>query len=162
MIQQRKIEMIVGVFVLLVIGSVLFLAFQVSGLKGYTKNNQTYQVSADFDDIGDLKARAPVRLAGVLIGRVQSIFLNPTTFKADVTLSINKTQNHLPDDSSLSILTEGLLGSHYVSLSPGYSATTLKNGDRIEETHSALILERIVGELLYQFKSGSKKSAQKT
>ena len=155
MSQHKKIEIMVGGFVTLILCSLLFLAFQVGGLKHYTQNNATYLISADFDNVGQLKQRAPVRLGGVLIGRVKSIHLNPKTFKADVTLAINKTQKNLPSDSSLSILTEGLLGSHYIALSPGYSETTLKEGDHIEETHSALILERIVGELIYHFKSSS-------
>ena len=105
--------------------SVLVLALKISGL---TKGSATdyYRVSAEFDNIGSLKERAPVRIAGVKVGQIEKIELQNQHFKAKVTLLINKKDNNLPTDTSASILTEGLLGSNYISLTPGFETESLR------------------------------------
>ncbi len=157
---KPHIEIMVGFLLLLSIVALSFLAFKVSGLKSYVNKPETYLVHAEFDDIGNLKERASIRLAGVRIGQVVKIHLNPETFRADVVMAIYR-KNNLPIDSSLRILTEGLLGTNYLALTPGYSDQSLKEGARIEETHSAMILENLIGQLLYRFKDDDKKDQKK-
>lgn len=152
--KTRTVEIFVGLFLLAGILSLVMLAFQVSGLVNIVGRNG-YAVTADFDNIGDLRIRAPVSIGGVRVGEVTAIQLNPTTFKAVVTMHINPNQNAIPTDSTASIFTEGLLGSNYISLSPGFSDTNLKNGDKIQTTHSALILENLIGQLMYKVGSNS-------
>lgn len=147
--KTRTVEVFVGLFLLAGILSLVMLAFQVSGLVNIVGKNG-YTVTADFDNIGDLRARAPVSIGGVRVGEVVAIQLNPTTFKAIVTMHLDPNQNTIPSDSTASIFTEGLLGSNYISLSPGFADTNLKNGDKIQTTHSALILENLIGQLMYK------------
>lgn len=157
---KPRVELMVGCFVLLSIVALLFLGFKVSNLSHYTASSQTYFVTAEFDDIANLKERAPVRLAGVRIGRVARIDLNTETYRAKVTLAIQR-HYHLPSDSSLRILTQGLLGANYIAFSPGYSDQFLKGGGQISQTHSALILENLIGQMLYRF-GGKSQATQKT
>lgn len=151
-VQKRILEMTVGLFMIAGILSVLLLVLKVSGLS-QSASSDNYRVVAEFDNIGSLKARAPVRIAGVKIGQIEKIELQDQRFKAKVTLLINKKENHLPSDTSASILTEGLLGSNYISLTPGYEDELLKNGSVIENTHPALILENLIGQLLFSLKN---------
>lgn len=153
--RTRTLEVIVGLFMLAGILALLMLALKVSGLSTYMGSNG-YLVSASFDNIGGLKVRAPVTVAGVRVGEVTDINLDRTTFKAVITMRINPNQNHLPTDSSASILTQGLLGANYISLTPGFDETSLKNGDRIANTHPALILENLIGQLLFSLKNSNK------
>lgn len=146
--REKTIEITVGLFMLAGILALLMLALKVSGLSN-TVGFEGYQVSANFDNIGSLKVRAPVTIAGVRVGQVTQIRLDPGTFKAVVTLKIDKNKNAIPEDSSASILTEGLLGSNYISLTPGFDDTYLKEGDVIDSTHSALILENLIGQFLF-------------
>ena len=136
---QRYIETLVGFFMLLGIFALLVLALKVSGLSASLTGRDGYQIRAAFDNIGDLKVRAPVTIGGVRIGQVQSIDLNSTTFKADVTMSIDAGQNNIPDDSTASIFTAGLLGANYISLTPGFDTTVLHNGSVLDQTHSAIV-----------------------
>jgi phospholipid/cholesterol/gamma-HCH transport system substrate-binding protein len=147
MLSQRKIESLVGLFLLFAIFALMVLAFKVSGLTSFFKPD-SYTVSAEFDDIGQLKVRSPVKVGGVLVGEVSSITLDPATFKAIVKLSIQDKFNAIPDDSSAGILTAGLLGDNYIAISPMYSQTYLKNGSEIQDTHSAMILEKLIGQLI--------------
>jgi phospholipid/cholesterol/gamma-HCH transport system substrate-binding protein len=147
--QSKKIEIMVGSFILAGIIALLILAFQISGLSNIV-GHRGYYVYAPFDNVGDLRVRAPVSIGGVRIGEVTHIQLDNKTFRALVTMQINPNQNTLPVDSSASILTEGLLGSNYISITPGFSDTNLKNGDTIQETHSAIILENLIGQLMYK------------
>ena len=151
---ERKIEVLVGCFMLAAIAALLVLALKVSGLSNYVAGT-SYQLTANFDNIGDLKPRAPVTIGGVRIGQVGSINLDTTTFKAVVTMHINSNQRSIPQDSSASIFTEGLLGSNYISITPGYEQAVLKEGDKIAVTHPAIILENLIGQLL--FSVGKKK-----
>ena len=158
--KTRRIEITVGLFLLAGILSLIMLAFQVSGLASIISQNG-YAISAAFDNIGDLRAHAPVSISGVKVGEVGDITLNPLTFKAVVIMHINAHQKSIPLDSSASIFTQGLLGSNYISISPGFSNTNLKNGDRIQTTHSALILENLIGQLMYKLSPGTSDSNSK-
>ncbi len=149
----RAIEITVGVFILVGFLALLMLALQVSGLGNIVGNNG-YNVTATFTNIGDLRVRAPVSVAGVRIGEVSNITLDPATYRAVVTMQLEK-KSQIPVDSSASIFTEGLLGSNYISINPGFSNTFLKNGGNIQNTHSALILENLIGQLMYKLNSNS-------
>ncbi len=161
MTSQRTIESYVGLFIIASIMALVVLAFKVSGLTSFFKD-EGYTVTAYFDDIGGLKMRAPVKIGGVVVGEVSTITLDPTTFKAAVTLLISKKYDMIPSDSSASILTAGLLGDNYIELTPMYSQTALKNGSEIEYTHSAMILERLVGQFLFKVGGGDGKGNAST
>src|SRR6476646_2121466 len=111
--------MTVGLFMIAGMLSLLLLGLKVSGLR-QSASSDNYRITAEFDNIGSLKARAPVRIAGVKVGQIEKIELHDQNFKAKVTLLIDKKENNLPVDTAASILTEGLLGSNYISLTPGY------------------------------------------
>lgn len=159
--RNKALEIIVGLFMVVGFLGLLFLAFKVSGLTMIHKGDN-YEITADFDNIGSLKVRAPVQLSGVTIGRVESINLDSTTFRARVTLLINKQYNNLPIDSGASIYTQGILGSNYVALTPGFETENLMPGGQIETTHSALILEDLIGQLLFSMKSDKDKKEPET
>lgn len=150
--QKRLIEMAVGLFILAGMGAFLVLAFKVSGLSQGSQRDG-YRVVAEFDNIGGLRPRAPVRIAGVKVGQIERIELQNQRFKAKVTMRLDKQENKLPLDTSASILTEGLLGANYISLTPGYEEDVLKEGSVIATTHPALILENLIGQLLFSLKN---------
>jgi len=156
MVKKSVVEILVGLFMMVGIIAFTFLALRVSGLTEYG-NHRHYVVTADFDNIGGLKPRAPVTIGGVNVGRVGTIALDEKSFRAKVNLLIDDRYNSIPDDSSASILTQGLLGSNYISLSPGFDSAALKNGSTIQNTHSAIILENLVGQLMYSLTNGDKK-----
>ena len=138
------------------IAAFFMLALKVSGLSNgiYQKG---YQIKANFDNIGSLKPKAPVTIAGVKIGQVTRVELDKTTYKAMVVMEIDSSQNSLPKDSSASIFTEGLLGSNYIGLTPGYDETFLKGGDTIQNTHPALVLESLIGQLMFKLSNSNSK-----
>lgn len=146
---KRLLEILVGIFMLAGMGALFILAFKVSNLSKYSTHN-TYKVIAAFDNIGDLKVRAPVTISGVRIGEVNGINLDPRTFKANVTLLIDKNENKLPVDTSAKILTAGLIGANYISLAPGYAEEVLKNGGQITTTQPALVLENLISQFIYR------------
>jgi phospholipid/cholesterol/gamma-HCH transport system substrate-binding protein len=146
-VQKRTVNLMVGFFLILGMVGLLVLAIQVSGLT-VKRGNDYYTVVADFDNIGSLKVRQPVRIAGVSIGAVSGIVLDEKRYTAKVYLSIQKAYQ-LPFDTEASIMTEGVLGSKYISLSPGFEDSVLTDGDAIQETHSALILEDAIGKFLF-------------
>ncbi len=146
--RERTIETIVGLFILAGMLALSVLAFKVSGLSS-TVSSSGYNVTAGFDNIGSLKVRAPVTIAGVRVGEVTNIQLDRNSFRAVVTLLINRDEKTLPVDTSASIFTQGLLGANYISLVPGYENTYLKNGGQIENTRPAIILENLIGQLLF-------------
>ncbi|VAW46584.1 Phospholipid ABC transporter substrate-binding protein MlaD [hydrothermal vent metagenome] len=148
--KQTKIEIWVGAFVLMGLTALAIIAFQVSNFSGW-KERPTYEVSALFDNIGGLKVRAPLKLSGVVIGRVTSIEIDPVSFKAKVNMRVDQAFNQLPEDSSVSILTSGLLGDQYVGLEPGGDDVVLQQGDVIEMTQSAIVLEDLIGQFLVKF-----------
>ena len=150
---QRVIESFVGLFIIAVFSALVILAFKISGLTSFFKE-KGYTVIAYFDDIGGLKLRAPIKVGGVVIGEVTSIALDPASFKAVIKMHIYKKYNDIPSDSSASILTAGLLGDNYIELTPMYSPAVLKEGSVIEYTHSAMILERLIGQFLFRVGGG--------
>lgn len=151
---KKLMEIIVGIFMILGMLALLLLALKVSGLKEYASRD-AIAITAVFEDIGDLKARAPVKVAGVTIGEVYAIHLNHKTFRAWVTMLIDR-HTELPVDSSASILSVSLLGSNYIAITPGFSEKTIKDGGEIAETHSAVILENLIGEAIFKPKEENK------
>lgn len=149
--QTRKTELWVGSFVLAGICAILVMIFQVADVKSIGSSN-TYTLKAEFDNIGSLKVRSPVKVGGVVIGRVSSITLNPDSLLPVVSLSINSQYNQFPETSSVQILTSGLIGEQYIGLVPGFvfdDEEMLVDGDTIEDTKSALVLEDLIGQVLY-------------
>lgn len=144
---RKGIESLVGVFVLLGIVAIFYLALKAANLASFN-TGETYTLTAKFDNIGGLKVRAPVRSAGVTIGRVASIALDTKTYQGLVTLEIQKSIE-FPVDTSAKILTAGLLGDQYIGLEPGGDDRMLKPGDTIKMTQSAVVLENLIGQFLY-------------
>jgi len=144
---KRSIETLVGLFVLLGLAGVVFLALKAANLTTLS-NGATYPLVARFDNIGGLKARAPVRSAGVVVGRITGISLDPKTFQGVVTLEVKK-EFDFPKDTSAKILTSGLLGDQYVGLEPGGDTANLAPGDTIKQTQSAVVLENLIGQFLF-------------
>ena len=142
----RSTETLVGLFVLLGLGGVLFLALKAANLTTVS-NGDTYALTARFDNIGGLKPRAPVRSAGVLVGRVTKISLDAQTFQGVVTMEIER-EFQFPKDSAAKILTSGLLGDQYVGLEPGGDDANLAPGDTIAQTQSAVVLENLIGQFI--------------
>jgi phospholipid/cholesterol/gamma-HCH transport system substrate-binding protein len=141
----RSLEIGTGLFVLLGFAALAFLTTQLPGTSLKLSGGDTgYRVTAQFDNIGDLKEGSPVTMAGVRIGRVESIRFDPKVFKAEVALRIEKQYSEIPEDSDASIQTAGLLGGKYVGIGPGGSETFLKEGGQIEFTQSAIVLESLV------------------
>lgn len=145
---SRTAEILVGLFMLAGLVALFFLAMKVSNL-GTANTGDGYEIRARFDNIGGLKVRSPVTMAGVRIGQVTKIDFDAATFEAVVTLNINNRYDGIPDDTFAKILTQGLLGEQYVGLDPGGSTEHLKAGDEIHMTQSALVLEEIVGQFLF-------------
>jgi phospholipid/cholesterol/gamma-HCH transport system substrate-binding protein len=145
---RKGIETLVGLFVLLGMLAVVFLALQAANLATLTRGD-TYAVTARFDNIGGLKVRAPVKSAGVTVGRVVSISLDTGTFQGLVTMEIEKRFS-FPKDTSASILTAGLLGDQYIGLNPGGDDNDLAQGDVIRMTQSAVVLENLIGQFLFK------------
>jgi phospholipid/cholesterol/gamma-HCH transport system substrate-binding protein len=139
----------VGLFVALGLVSLFFLAMQVSNLADVRPDSQGYKIFASFENVGGLKVRATVSMAGVRVGRVASIKIDHESYKAIVEMLISDNFNMLPVDTTASILTQGLLGEQYIGLAPGGEAIYLKDGDKIELTQSAMILEEVIGRFLF-------------
>ncbi len=145
---RRSIETLVGVFVLLGILGLLFLAVKAAHL-GSFGGSEIYTLTAYFDNIGGLKVRAPVRSAGVTVGRVAAISLDPKHYyQAAVRLEVDK-QFQFPSDSSARILTSGLLGDQYIGVSPGVQDKMFAGGDEIKQTQSAIVLETLISQFLF-------------
>ncbi|MDQ7743467.1 outer membrane lipid asymmetry maintenance protein MlaD [Hydrogenophaga pseudoflava] len=145
---KKSIEIFVGLFVVLGALSLLFLALKAANLASFTNGGDTYTLQARFDNIGGLKARAPVRSAGVHVGRVTSVTLDPQTYLGVVTLEVSKGVS-FPKDSSAKILTSGLLGDQYIGIEPGGDEKNLQPGDVITQTQSAVVLENLIGQFLF-------------
>jgi phospholipid/cholesterol/gamma-HCH transport system substrate-binding protein len=145
---KKSTEIFVGLFVALGLLALLFLALKAANLGSFAGGGDTYTLQARFDNIGGLKSRAPVRSAGVNVGRVTSVTLDAQTYQGVVTMEINKGVN-FPKDSSAKIQTAGLLGDQYVGLEPGGDEKNLAAGDVITQTQSAVVLENLIGQFLY-------------
>ncbi len=143
---KRNIEILVGLFVLLGMLALVFLALQAANLASLS-TGATYSLVARFDNIGGLKPRAPVRSAGVVVGRVKSITLDPKTYQGLVALEVDQ-RYRFPKDSAAKILTAGLLGDQYVGLEAGGDDKDLVAGDTIAQTQSAVVLENLIGQFI--------------
>lgn len=186
---SRKVEITVGLFMVIVICSILFLCFRVTDATTFT-NNSTYRVYAVFDNIGGLKARSPIKIGGVVIGRVADISLvpysptNSDSFKPYVTMDIGSQYDHIPSSSSLSIKTSGLLGEQFLDVALGIDNSVINDIDAadaldsgiesqeavvkippyfqenfvVHNTKSALVLEDLIGQIVYSLGSGSQDS----
>jgi len=143
---KKSIETLVGLFVLLGMLGLVFLSLKAANLATFSSGD-TYALQARFDNIGGLKARAPVRSAGVTVGRVTSITLDAQTYQGVVTMGIDRNLQ-FPRDTSAKILTAGLLGDQYVGLEPGADDKSLAAGDTIKQTQSAVVLENLIGQFV--------------
>jgi phospholipid/cholesterol/gamma-HCH transport system substrate-binding protein len=149
---ERSLEIGTGLFVLLGFAALAFLTTQLPGSKlGMISQGNGYQVTARFDNVADLQAGAPVSMAGVKVGRVTSVGFDSSDYRAVVTLSIDKGYDRIPDDSWANIETAGLLGAKYVALDAGGSETYLAQGSLIENTQSAMVLEKLINRLFSAF-----------
>lgn len=158
--ERKTIDLWVGVFLLIGFLALLFLAFKVGNL-GAERNSSTYTVEARFENIGGLKLKAPVKSAGVLVGRVTDIRLDAQRFQAVATMALDK-RFAFPKDTSASILTSGLLGEVYIGLEAGGDEKPLQQGDRISLTQSAVVLERLIGQFMFsKAAEGNEKSDKK-
>lgn len=148
---SKKIELMVGLFAALGIAALLMLSLKVAD-SGISGSGETYQLYAKFDNIGGLKVRSPIKVGGVLVGRVSNISLDAQDYTPVVTLDIDAKYNNFSEATSVSILTAGLLGEQYIGLLPGFmdeSVGTLQSGDFIEDTKPALVLEELIGQFLF-------------
>ena len=146
--QRSSLDLIVGFFVLAGIAALAFLAIKVANLGSAFSSSGTYQVHATFDNIGGLKVRAPVKSAGVLVGRVEAISLDVKTFEAVVNMRID-TRYEFPKDTFASVLTSGILGEQYIGLDAGGDDAKLKDGDKVVKTQSAVVLEKLISQFLF-------------
>lgn len=156
----RAVELGTGMFVLLGFAALFFLVTQITNREvGF--GDAGYRVTASFDQIGGLKPGAPVSMSGVTVGRVESIGYDFAQYKAEVVLRIDGRYDKIPEDSDASIFTAGLLGGQYVGIAPGGSETFLVDGDRIEFTQSAVVLENLISKFLFS-KAGEQGTATGT
>ena len=164
---SKKIEILVGFFVTLGLAAIVMLALKVANA-GISGNGETYNLYAKFDNIGSLKVRSPVKVGGVIVGRVESINLDSTDYVPVVHMKISTNYNNFTETSSVNILTSGILGEQYLGINPGVIAhqdldsddelnemfgleevKVLKDGDVITDTKSALVLEELIGQFLF-------------
>jgi len=144
---KKQIETLVGLFVLVGALATVFLSLKAANLASFSFDS-TYSLSARFDNVGGLKIRAPVKSAGVTVGRIRSIGFDDKTFQGVVAMELDK-RYQFPADTSAKIQTSGLLGDQYVGLEPGGDDKNLKDGDTIKMTQSAIVIENLIGQLLY-------------
>jgi len=150
----RAIEILVGLFMLLFLAAMFILSMKVSNLTSLT-TTAGYTLIAKFENVGGLKERASVAASGVRVGEVINIAYDPETFEASVTLSINSSYDSFPMDTTASIYTAGLLGEQYIGLDPGAEDEVLQDSDEITLTQSAIVLERLIGQVLFSRSGGS-------
>ena len=146
-LNRAALDLGVGIFVALGIGAILFLALKVGNLINFA-SPPGYRLEAHFDNIGGLKLRAPVKTAGVVVGRVESITLDPDTYQAVVALKIDQGYQFTADTIA-SILTSGLLGDVYIGLDPGGDTKMLADGGKVAKTQSGIVLEKLIGQFLF-------------
>jgi phospholipid/cholesterol/gamma-HCH transport system substrate-binding protein len=146
--QTRSVELGTGLFVVLGFAALFFLTTQTTGSENFS-GKDTYAVQARFENIGNLKPRAPVSMSGVTIGRVRSVAFDPDQLNAVVTFVIDSRYDQIPDDSDASILTAGLLGSQYLGLQAGGSDAYLEDGSEIQFTQSAVVIENLISKYLF-------------
>jgi phospholipid/cholesterol/gamma-HCH transport system substrate-binding protein len=147
-VSSRNVEIWVGLFVAMGMAALFMLAMQASNLASLTRSDG-YLITAGFENVGGLKLRSPVTVSGVRVGRVEAIDYDDSTFEAVVSMRINSEYDSFPEDTTASIYTSGLLGEQYVALEPGGSMENLGDGDRVQLTQSALVMEQVIGQFLY-------------
>ena len=157
--QRKTVDIWVGLFVLLGAAAVVFLALKAGNLSASSFGQSGYTVFGRFDNIGGLKPRAAVKSAGVVVGRVESITFDDKQFKALVTLNLDP-RYHFPKDSSIKILTSGLLGEQYLGIEPGGDVNNLAAGDTIRMTQSAIVLENLISQFLFSKATDGKDGAK--
>lgn len=155
---RKTIDVWVGLFVLLGLAALLFLAFQAGNMRTMSFG-QTYSITGRFDNIGGLKPQAPVKSAGVVVGRVGEITFDDKSFQASVRLDMD-TEYKFPKDSSLKILTAGLLGEQYIGIEAGGDDKNLAEGDRIVRTQSATVLEDLINQFIYSKAAEGKEGSE--
>lgn len=155
---RKMIDVWVGLFVVLGLAALLFLALK-AGNMSTLSFSKTYAITGKFDNIGGLKPQAPVKSAGVVVGRVGDIRFDDKTYQAMVTLDMD-AGHKFPKDSSLKILTAGLLGEQYIGIVPGGDTVNLKAGDRINSTQSAAVLEDLINQFIYSKAADGKESTK--
>ncbi len=146
--ERSTLDLWVGLFVCAGIGALLILAMKVGNMGSIAIGSDSYTLYANFDNIGGLKPRAPVKSAGVVVGRVSSIIFDNNKFNARVEMNVEKNYQ-FPKDTTASILTSGLLGEQYVGLEAGGDSANLANGDTLKLTQSAVVLEKLISQFLY-------------
>lgn len=149
MSRLRIIEILVGAFMAAGFVALFFLAMKVSNLSANV-GDQGYRLSARFENVGSLKVRAPVAMAGVRVGRVVAIDYDKSRYEAVVTMRIDPHYDTIPEDTIASIFTSGLLGEQYIGLAPGGSGDYLHDGGTLTQTQSALVLEQMIGQFLFK------------
>uniref|UniRef100_UPI00404773AC outer membrane lipid asymmetry maintenance protein MlaD n=1 Tax=Polynucleobacter sp. TaxID=2029855 RepID=UPI00404773AC len=157
--RKSAIDIWVGIFVAIGLLAALFLALKVGNMNAVSFQ-PTYKISARFDNIGGLKPRAPVKSAGVVVGRIADISFDDKTYQATVSMTLEDSYK-FPKDSSAKILTSGLLGEQYIGLEAGGANDMLASGDRITQTQSAVVLENLISQFLYN-KAAESGQAQAT
>ena len=155
---RKTIDVWVGLFVLLGLAALLFLAFQAGNMRTLSFG-QTYSITGRFDNIGGLKPQAPVKSAGVVVGRVGEITFDDKSFQASVRLDMD-SEYKFPKDSSLKILTAGLLGEQYIGIEAGGDEQNLAEGDRINRTQSATVLEDLINQFIYSKAAEGKEGSE--
>jgi phospholipid/cholesterol/gamma-HCH transport system substrate-binding protein len=146
--QSRAIDLSTGLFVLLGMTAILFLVTQITN-REFSLRSESYRLTARFENIGGLKAGAPVSMSGVTIGRVEAIGYDMSEFKAVVTLRIDESYDKIPNDSDASIYTAGLLGGQYVGITPGNAEDAYRDGDKVEVVQDAIVLEKLISKYLF-------------
>jgi phospholipid/cholesterol/gamma-HCH transport system substrate-binding protein len=151
-----KVELASGIFLLLGIAALVWLAMRATDY-GQEIGKDTYRISARFTNVADLRVKAPVKIGGVTVGMVESIVLDPVMFEAVVNMNIASRFNEIPSDTGASVFTSGVLGDRYIGLEPGGAPDMLVNGDELFITQSALILEQVIGKYLFNAGSSEEK-----
>ncbi len=151
-----KVELASGIFLLLGIAALVWLAMRATDY-GQEIGKDTYRISARFANVADLRVKAPVKIGGVTVGMVESIVLDPVMFEAVVNMNIASRFNEIPSDTGASVFTSGVLGDRYIGLDPGGAPDVLVDGDELFITQSALILEQIIGKYLFNAGSSEEK-----
>jgi phospholipid/cholesterol/gamma-HCH transport system substrate-binding protein len=156
--QSRAIDVSTGLFVLLGMTAIVFLVTQITN-REFSLRSDSYRLTAQFENIGGLKAGAPVAMSGVTIGRVESIGYDMSMFKAVVTLRIDARYNGIPNDSDASIYTAGLLGGQYIGITPGNAEDVYRDGDSVEFVQDAIVLEKLISKYLFSQAGKDKEAA---
>ena len=155
--QRATLDLWVGIFVVAGIAAILFLALKVGNM-GSFDSTSTYTVKASFDNVGGLKVRAPVKSAGVVVGRVSAISFDSSIYEATVSMKLD-SRYKFPKDTSAAIMTSGLLGEQYVALEAGGETKMLSDGDTLKLTQGAVVLENLIGQFLYNKSEGAASTA---